>query len=45
MVEASTVGRHVAKNVPLPGVTESTTLDKEIFSREEQLIAVKVPVH
>lgn len=45
MVEASTIKRHVAKNVPLLGINEILTLDKDRFSREEQLAAVKVPVH
>ena len=45
MVEASSIKRHVAKNVPLLGINEILTLDKDRFSREEQLAAVKVPVH
>ena len=45
MVEASSIKRHVAKNAPFPDIKEIITLDKDRFSREEQLTAVKVPVH
>lgn len=47
MVEATSPshGRHIVKKENIPGINQSVTLNKESFSRNETLTAVKVPVY